>query len=423
MENNMCSRLKDSGNFIFLALVLHGIGILIPWNMVINSGNFYINYKLNVGSNVTSEAHHMTWIRQNFYSIIGTSSQTPNLIVTALNIYFPAKGGYKGLTKRITVSMIVMIISLLLNITFALIDNKGWPLTWFFLQLSIFIVLYVANGVYQNCFYGIAGRLPMKYSNAVVIGSNVCGTLVSIMAIASHAISPNPLTEAVLYFSVATLIVIACFIVLFFHELSAFYCYYMERSEVAESALPKENEEIPYRQIFWKISVMCFNIFFVFWVTLFVFPTVTGNVVPKDGVFTKDDKWFGQIFNFLIFNVSAMIGNLVPEYLPWTNLPPNKVWIYVVARIIFIPFFFTCNYLPTQRTLPVVFGDIAFAIGIFFFGFTHGQGSSWAMMYAPGFVEPKHAGVAGMMAAFFLVMGLFAGVHTGFAAPLIVKTA
>lgn len=200
----------------------------------------------------------------------------------------------------------------------------------------------------------------------------------------------------------------------------------MEKSEGPEQlALTNEkviqDESIPYRQIFEKISVMCFNIFFVFWVTLFVFPSITGNVDPYDKVFTSESKWFGQIFNFLFFNVSAMIGNLFPEYLPSTNISPHRVWIYVVARTIFIPFFFCCNYLTGVRSLPVLFGDIAFAVGIVLFGFTHGQGSSWAMMYAPKFVEDKHAGVAGMITAFFLVMGLFAGVHTGFAAPFIVQ--
>ena len=33
------------------------------------------------------------------------------------------------------------------------------------------VSLTVANGVYQNSVYGIAANLPMKYTNAVVLGS------------------------------------------------------------------------------------------------------------------------------------------------------------------------------------------------------------------------------------------------------------
>ncbi len=42
----------------------------------------------------------------------------------------------------------------------------------FLLEKSIFDVLIpVANGIYQNTVYGVAAKLPFKYTGAVVLGS------------------------------------------------------------------------------------------------------------------------------------------------------------------------------------------------------------------------------------------------------------
>ncbi|OTF82775.1 hypothetical protein BLA29_009935 [Euroglyphus maynei] len=49
----------------------------------------------------------------------------------------------------------------------------------------------MVNAIYQNSFYGLGSRLPMKYTNAIVTGTNVCGTFTSLMNIATIALSPN----------------------------------------------------------------------------------------------------------------------------------------------------------------------------------------------------------------------------------------
>lgn len=73
------------------------------------------------------------------------------------------------------------------------------------------VVLNCANGVYQNCVYGTAAKLPMKYTNAVVLGSNISGTLTSVVNIAAIALAPSPRTAAIYYFLAALLVLLACF--------------------------------------------------------------------------------------------------------------------------------------------------------------------------------------------------------------------
>ena len=45
--------------------------------------------------------------------------------------------------------------------------NVSWART----GSQVVILFVVANGVYQNSLYGVAAYLPMKYTNAVIIGT------------------------------------------------------------------------------------------------------------------------------------------------------------------------------------------------------------------------------------------------------------
>lgn len=92
-------------NIVFLILVLHGIGVLMPWNMFITahavsnaicqlahkvilcSFQYFVDYKLNVtiGDLVAdaSTAEH----RKNFLSYLGVAAQVPNVACNALNLF------------------------------------------------------------------------------------------------------------------------------------------------------------------------------------------------------------------------------------------------------------------------------------------------------------------------------------------------
>lgn len=69
----------------------------------------------------------------------------------------------------------------------------------------------VANGVYQNTVYGMAAKLPPKYTGVVIIGSNISGTFVTVISIISELFSPNSRTAAIYYFIAALFILLLCF--------------------------------------------------------------------------------------------------------------------------------------------------------------------------------------------------------------------
>ena len=157
----------------------------------------------------------------------------------------------------------------------------------------------------------------------------------------------------------------------------------------------------------------------VFFVTLSIFPAVHANIATT-GDLSISDKYFSPITCFLTFNVCAMLGNVIPNYV--TKPGPKYLWIPVFTRILFIPFFLFCNFNPLTRVWPVLIGDYGYLIGGILLGVTSGYFSSLCMMYAPGCVEPRHAPVAGMMAAFFLMCGIFAGINFSFVLSILVET-
>lgn len=111
---------------------------------------------------------------------------------------------------RITVSIVVEVIIFIMTVILAMVDTRAWAGLFFYATMLSVVVLNMANGIYQNCVYGVAAKLPMKYSNAVVLGSNISGTLTSVISIVSIALSPSPRTAAIYYFLTAIFVLLAC---------------------------------------------------------------------------------------------------------------------------------------------------------------------------------------------------------------------
>lgn len=112
----------------------------------------------------------------------------------------------------------------------------------------------------------------------------------------------------------------------------------------------------------------------------------------------------------------------------WDKFPlvkENRVIIFVLLRILFIPFFLLCNYLPPtiERTLPVLIkSDVIYIIGGALLGFTSGYFSSLGLMYAPRTVsKPEYAETAAGLGAFSLICGIFLGISSSYFWPYVIK--
>jgi equilibrative nucleoside transporter 1/2/3 len=54
---------------------------------------------------------------------------------------------------------------------------------FFVITIICIVLLNASNGIYQNSVYGLAADFPADYSNALVLGNNVCGMFISVVAV------------------------------------------------------------------------------------------------------------------------------------------------------------------------------------------------------------------------------------------------
>ncbi|KAA3675159.1 solute carrier family 29 (equilibrative nucleoside transporter), member 1/2/3 [Paragonimus westermani] len=156
----------------------------------------------------------------------------------------------------------------------------------------------------------------------------------------------------------------------------------------------------------------CLSVWCVFFCSLSVFPAILSMVRPVDPNYFISPVWFTDVTCFLFFNLFAMIGCIVCN---WVQFPgPRYLWIPVWFRaLVFIPFFLFCNFGFAEPKLPVlVANDHVYVLGIILFSFTNGYFASLAMMYAPRSCPPERSELTGMLAAFCLILGVCSGVYT-----------
>ncbi|UMM43656.1 hypothetical protein L5515_019076 [Caenorhabditis briggsae] len=409
---------EDRKNLVFFIILLHGIGTLMPWNMLITiSYDYFESYKMLANSTIDMDTGAVTGdptvYSSNFQSFQTIASQVPNLLLNLLNIFIVVKGGLAG---RITVGLSIVAVCVITTMAFIYVETHTWLTGFFILTIATIIILNGANGVYQNSIFGLAGELPFKYTNAVIIGNNLCGTFVTLLSMSTKAVTRNILDRAFAYFLIALITLVFCFISFLILKKQRFYQFYSTRAERQraknEESADNKGKMATYVATFKEAFPMLLNVFLVFFVTLSVFPGVMMYVKDEKKGGTYDfplpKNYFMDVTTFLQFNVFAFIGSIVAGRKQWPA--PNKLWIPVYLRLLYIPFFAFCNYLPETRTWPVLFESTwLFVIVAASMSFGSGYFSGLAMMYTSKTVDPSRAQVAGMMAGFSLISGIVSG--------------
>ncbi|GFN80516.1 equilibrative nucleoside transporter 3-like [Plakobranchus ocellatus] len=318
---------------------------------------------------------------------------------------------------RIVTSIFIMIIMFVFTVILAMMDTSEWPELFFWITIASAVIINAAVGMYQNSMYGLVAVLPMKYTNAVILGNNISGTLVAVTNIIVLVLSPDKKTSAIYYFVVAILILMIAFDAYFLTGHSRFYRHHVELSKLKKKEIQeKAIHQDPllkvlgksFGRVMKKIWHLAFGVFFTFFITLVLFPAVVSDVKPLQ-IKMHDDYWTA-VFCFLFFNFFATLGNFATEFVRW----PNSRWVnvLVILRVVFVPLMVLGNFRPELRNLPVYFNHDAIFIGsVILFAFSSGYCSSLLMMYAPKCVSLHDAPIAGMIMALFLVLGILAGIN------------
>ncbi|XP_054709130.1 equilibrative nucleoside transporter 3-like [Uloborus diversus] len=370
----------DRLNLVFLIFMLHGVGTLMPWNMFITAKSYFVDFKLKINETDGSTEEY----REHFLSYLGVASQVPNVICNALNIFVQFGGG--SVTFRIIGSILIEIVIFILTVVLAMLDSSSWAGAFFYITMASVVILNMANGIYQNSLYGLAAKLPMKYSMAIVLGSNTSGTFTSLILLLSIAafVTRRSLQHNLRFFN-------------------------------RQIDLHQKNVDVAIRnfQSSFSVKLSVFKLIFLLFLAIYI--------VKCFVQFNFSDAYFTPVTCYLCFNFFAMLGSLFPNWVKWPG--PKYLWIPVVLRILMIPYFMLCNYKPDKRQLPVLIdNDWAYFGMAVALGLSSGYYSSLAMMYAPGCVDTEHAPIAGMISALFLVLGIVCGVNFTFFVSWLIET-
>ncbi|KAH7640478.1 equilibrative nucleoside transporter-like protein [Dermatophagoides farinae] len=438
----------DRMKIIFIIFFINGIGTLLPWNMLINADKYFVSYKLNVTDSTPTIDNY----RNSFLSYLGIASKAPNILLQLINMFISTQGSV-NLGYRITYSLVAQILVFIFIIAMAIVDSSGWPSIFFWLTMLSAVAINLANGIYQSCAYGLAARFPMKYTNSVVMGMNVSGTIAAILMIISIALSPKENLEALIFFSCAVIILFICFIGQFYVNKNEFYrffatpsmlnsnlnliksinacpsCFEKGHSKTSNNNCPHlsrsleravsydgksfhdkqpliESKTQQYLQVFRSIWMLLLNIILIYVVSLSLFPTVHARIIPKDNIISS--AYFSPVFCFLSFNLFATVGNLIAQYVQWPG--PRYLIIFSLIRLFL------------HRSLPVIFNnDWMYIVGSITMAISSGYLSSLCMMYAPKCVPSHLATSSGQMAALTILLGILIGINISLIYPCLVR--
>uniref|UniRef100_A0A9J2P8K1 Equilibrative nucleoside transporter 3 n=1 Tax=Ascaris lumbricoides TaxID=6252 RepID=A0A9J2P8K1_ASCLU len=368
---------EDRYNLVYLTMMLHGIGILIPWSSFITIAvEYYVCFKLR---KLTPHGGEETPYARDFLKYLATASQGPNLLLNMLNLFLTFRG---GLAARIFVCIIIVCVICAITMAFIFIDTSSWIGGFFWLTMVLVVLLNAANGVYQNSLFGIAADLPPNVTASIMIGNNLCGVFCAIVAMITRAGKLVKIT--VFNFMVSLFALLLCHLSTFKYTFQAFYQYHVNKvgKEKRKGGTSKEiqddSDKRTTEEIFDKLSdyyevvktasyiftFICFyflgllfvgfvyllyiphtdscvcsssmgakqtkinylggvqllNVWLVLFVSLAVFPAIQAEVRPRDD-FIIPKEYFELITSFFSFGFFAMCGAMLSNWIQWVCFP------------------------------------------------------------------------------------------------------
>jgi len=372
---------------------------------------------------------------------------------------------------RITMSLLLITalsVILLISTRYTTFDPD-----WFFGFLILVTLAEALGSSYlQTGVIGLSAWLGLTYLQAILSGQGVIGVLVSVAQLLvnikelhSPSDPSNPdgaarhaRQSSFVFFGLCTgfcLLTLVCFAVLLKLPI---YKLAMQRKHTARKAhhgppgcedpvekpcvsssvdgLPDDSFHLPIRTgpklrvVERKIRLLGLSIFYNFFITLAVFPSITGFILSSHdpdhahiGSLTTSngprflDNWYKPtIFislHFVIFNAGDGFGRVLPQLLVGFSqrLVYKKSILYALSalRTVFIPLFLVCNV--DYSSIVLFRSDLIYLIILTCFSISNGYLS--ALIMVAGVVEPSleadEVDVAATCMSFYLTSGLAAG--------------
>lgn len=421
---------KISITVVWILFFILGIGTLLPWNLFITANNYFIR-KSGLS---------------NFESYLVLVAQTPNMIFFFLTLVFKE---FLRANPRVYSSLITMLVLFLVTIAFTEIEISQVVFT--VITFTCVAIINAVSGLYQTTVIGISGMFPSIHTQAVLVGQGLGGILpptilvLTKLIVVEFGISIHSSfflsTSACVYFSFASISIFLCIVTYLVLTLLPY-------SKQRMAQLPQPRKLVFLTKLLREIRLVvrhiwldCFNVFYVFFVTLSVFPALTSSVLPQakfnsttlrgdacvcPGDLVNSTKanttslippfcsnwvclYFTPLFCFLTFNLFDFIGRILAGFTVKLKTPSVLIAILALIRTLFIPLILLCN-ISDKRFFPYWLpNDYIYLCIMILLGITNGILSSISMMKAPQKAPEEYRETAAILMALSLGVGLFMG--------------
>lgn len=390
---------EDKYQLVYLIHVLLGIGLLLPWNAYITADDYY----------------ELLWPGQSFEFWLSIAYNYPGILMLVWNLKwgrsFPF--GARIFIGFVALSFFIFFVPIITTV-FGMNPSKSESTV----SEAMTLVAVLFSGGFAAMLFGttmgMASLFPPQHVGAVMAGNGVAGLLVGLLRIITKLAFPNTTVgirdSSIVYFALAAFVLVFCafgFSLLIKNPFGAYYLSVFHKAQQTSELSAHDDfddqfhsvKQVSYMAIFKKIWLEVAEVFYIFFVTLTIFPGFILNIPSQNPSF---QTWFGilLIFDFQVFD---FVGRMTPKWM--ILFRRETLWIPIVLRTGLVVLFVLCisPRVITIDGFPYLFMAI--------FAFSNGYCSTLATMFAPTRVEEHEKEAAGAIIAFALNLGIFFAVQ------------
>uniref|UniRef100_A0A8C8VG24 Solute carrier family 29 member 3 n=1 Tax=Pelusios castaneus TaxID=367368 RepID=A0A8C8VG24_9SAUR len=426
---------KDHLNGVYIIFFILGIGSLLPWNFFITAKQYWI-YKLqNCSSQQNPEGQGASDLRDFFESYISIASTVPSVLCLIGNFVLVNR---VSASIRILSSLAIMLAVFVVITVLVKMDTSKWTQPFFVVTIVCMVIVSSASTIFSSSIFGLTSCFPMKNSQALISGQAMGGTVSAVASVVDLAAAVDITDSALAFFLTADAFVVVCivlYLILPKLEYSRYYMRSHKGSTHTDDALPSsyledvdESQGVinssfpakgtsdqnipPLRPILKKTAVLGFCVFYVFFISIIIFPSISSNIqsVNKDSGSMWTNKYFIPLTCFLLYNFADWCGRQITAWIQAPGPKSKLLPALVLLRTLSLPLFMLCNYQPRTHIKMVVFNkDVYPAVFIALLGLSNGYLGTLAIIYGPKIMPKELAEATGVVMTFYLTLGLAVG--------------
>ncbi|KAM6997958.1 equilibrative nucleoside transporter 3 [Tautogolabrus adspersus] len=406
---------EDEYCLVYIIFFLMGIGSLLPWNFFITAKHYWL-YKLSNNTNEGSDEEQRSPLGDYFESYLTIASTVPSVLCLILNFFLVNR---LSAHVRILSSLFVILAVFIVTTVLVKVDVSDCRTEFFMGTLVSVAVVSGASNLFSGSVFGISGHFPMRNSQALISGQAMGGTLSAVASIVDLAVAKDVTDSALAYFLTADVFILICIITYLLLPKLAYSRHYMLAASSSSSAVINDGGAAgsrvsvpPLKPILRKTWVLGLSVFYVFFVSIMVFPAVSSGIqsVHKDSGSPWTTTYFVPLTSFLLYNVADFCGRQATAWLQLPGPTSRALPVLVLCRSVMVPLIMFCNYQPRDHIHTVLFThDVYPVVFNCLLGLSNGYLGTLPMIYGPKVVPRELAEATGVVMSFFLTLGLAVG--------------